>query len=51
MPTEIGTLDAIHLATALLWKEVTREALTMATHDGGLALAAQVHGLPVIGSS
>src|SRR6476469_2063366 len=25
MPTELGTLDAIHLATALLWKELTRE--------------------------
>ena len=22
MPTELGTLDAIHLATALLWKEM-----------------------------
>ena len=24
MPTELGTLDAIHLATALLWKDMTR---------------------------
>jgi predicted nucleic acid-binding protein len=50
MPTELGTLDAIHLATALLWKEMTREQLTMATHDVALALAAQAHGLPVIGT-
>jgi uncharacterized protein len=50
MPTELGTLDAIHLATALLWKEMTREELTMATHDGALALAAQAHGLPVTGA-
>lgn len=49
MPTELGTLDAIHLATALLWKEMTRENLVMATHDGALALAAQAHGLPVVG--
>ena len=49
MPTEIGTLDAIHLATALLWKEMTRENLVMATHDGALALAAEAHGLPVVG--
>ena len=49
MPTELGTLDAIHLATALLWKEMTREELVMATHDGGLALGAQAHGLPVVG--
>lgn len=49
MPTELGTLDAIHLATALLWKEMTGAALVMATHDGALALGAQAHGLPVVG--
>jgi uncharacterized protein len=49
MPTELGTLDAIHLATALLWREMTRESLTMATHDVALALAAKAHGLPVVG--
>jgi uncharacterized protein len=49
MPTELGTLHAIHLATALLWKEMTREKLVMATHDGALALAAEAHGLPVVG--
>lgn len=49
MPTELGTLDAIHLATALLWKEVSREDLVMATHDAALGLAAQAHGLPVVG--
>ena len=51
MPTELGTLDAIHLATALLWKEMTREELVMATHDGGLALGAQAQGLPVVGAT
>jgi predicted nucleic acid-binding protein len=50
MPTELGTLDAIHLATALLWKEMTGEELTMATHDGALAIAAAAHGLPVVGA-
>jgi uncharacterized protein len=50
MPTELVTLDAIHLATALLWKEMTREELTMATHDRALALAAHAHGLPVVGA-
>lgn len=49
MPTELGTLDAIHLATALLWKELTHSELTMATHDTALALGAQAHGLPVVG--
>jgi uncharacterized protein len=49
MPTELGTLDAIHLATALLWKELSRVDLVIATHDQALALAAQAHGLPVVG--
>jgi predicted nucleic acid-binding protein len=49
MPTESGTLDAIHLATALLWKEMTKGDLVMATHDGALALGAQAHGLRVLG--
>lgn len=51
MPTELGTLDAIHLATALLWKEMTGEGLSMATHDEALGLGAKAHGLPVIGVS
>jgi predicted nucleic acid-binding protein len=50
MPTELGTLDAIHLATALLWKEMAKGDLVMATHDGALALGAQAHGLRVVGS-
>lgn len=49
MPTELGTLDAIHLATALLWKEMSRVELVMATHDEALGLAAQAHGLAVVG--
>ena len=49
MPTELGTLDAIHLATALLWKESTHDELVMATHDAALALGAQAHGLAVAG--
>ena len=51
MPTELGTLDAIHLATAMLWRETTRTDLVMATHDGALALGAQAHGLRVLGVS
>jgi uncharacterized protein len=49
MPTELGTLDAIHLATALLWKEMKRVDLVMATHDEALAWGAHAHGLPVVG--
>lgn len=49
MPTQLGTFDAIHLATALLWRDMTRDTLTVATHDVALALAAEAHGLRVVG--
>ena len=49
MPSELGTLDAIHLATALLWRESMRAQLVMATRNVVLALGAQAHGLTVIG--
>jgi predicted nucleic acid-binding protein len=50
MPTELGTLDAIHLASALLWKDAMGIDPVMATHDGALALAAEAHGLRVLGT-
>jgi uncharacterized protein len=50
MPTELGTLDAIHLASALLWKDAMGVDPVMATHDGALGLAAQAHGLTVVGT-
>jgi predicted nucleic acid-binding protein len=50
MPTELGTLDAIHLASALLWKDATGVEPVMATHDAALGLAAQAHGLKVLGT-
>jgi predicted nucleic acid-binding protein len=50
MPTELGTLDAIHLASALLWKDAMGIDPVMATHDGALGLAAQAHGLTVLGT-
>lgn len=49
MPTQLGTLDAIHLASALLWHERFDEALTFATHDDALGIAARAHGIPVVG--
>ena len=49
MPTELGTLDAIHLATALLWRDTVGAKLVMATHDRALALGALAHGLAVVG--
>ena len=50
MPTELGTLDAIHLASALLWKDALGIDPAMATHDKALGLAAQAHGLKVLGT-
>ena len=44
-PTPLGTLDAIHLATAILWREGHTEAPVLVTHDGQLATAARATGL------
>jgi predicted nucleic acid-binding protein len=49
LPTSVGTLDAIHLATALLWRERTEEDVVMATHDVRLAMAARACGLRAVG--
>ena len=49
LSTALGTLDAIHLASALFWREQSEAALTMATHDSALALASRAYGFPVIG--
>lgn len=43
--TPLGTLDAIHLATAFLWMEVNSQELIFVTHDRQRAVAAQVSGL------
>jgi predicted nucleic acid-binding protein len=48
-PTELGTLDAIHLATALMWRESRGEDIVMATHDRALGTAARARGLEVVG--
>ena len=47
--TPLGTLDAIHLSTALLWRDVRDADLLMATHDKALGVAARSVGLRVIG--
>jgi len=51
LPTALGTLDAIHLATAQIWRETTSTTLTMATHDATLATAARALGMPTVGGS
>lgn len=50
LPTALGTLDAIHLATAALWRERQGQDLTVATHDMALATAARASGFGVLGS-
>lgn len=48
--TPLGTLDAIHLATALHWREAAHAELTVATHDKALATAARASGIVVDGA-
>lgn len=48
-PTMVGSLDAIHLASALLVRDQF-EDLSLATHDDELALAARAVGFRVLGA-
>ena len=48
-PVPLGTLDALHLSTALVWQDRMRQRLVMATHDRDLALAARSFGFDVRG--
>ena len=50
LPTAVGTLDAIHLATALAIREAEAIDLLL-THDGQLATAARSVGFTVVGVS
>ncbi len=49
LPTPLGTLDAIHLVSAMGWREQF-EGLIFATHDLALAAAARASGFEVVGS-
>jgi predicted nucleic acid-binding protein len=50
-PVALGTLDALHLATALIWRERMDRALVIATHDEALGGAARIFGFEVIGAA
>ena len=50
MPTPLGTLDALHLATAQVWRDARQQDPVIATHDRALALAARADGFHVIGA-
>jgi len=49
MPLPIGTLNAVHLATALIWRDRMGPLPEMATHDTALGVAARVFGFDVRG--
>ena len=50
MPLAIGTLDAIHLATALIWRERVGSLPQLVTHDATLGAAARAFGFDVRGT-
>ena len=49
LPIPLGSLDAIHLATALIWRERMGVAPIVATHDGAIGVAARTFGFDVRG--
>ena len=49
LPIPICTLDATHLATAMLWRESSSADLVFATHDTALGVAARSSGFRVVG--
>ena len=49
MPIVVGTLDALHLVTALLVTESRNVRLEFLTHDDQLAIGAQAMGFEVSG--
>jgi hypothetical protein len=49
MPMPLGTLDALHLATALTWHDRMGPLPILVTHDTALGLAARAFGFDVRG--
>jgi predicted nucleic acid-binding protein len=49
MPMPLGTLDAMHLATALIWRDRVGPLPAIATHDSVLGTAALAFGFDVLG--
>ncbi|MFC1746290.1 hypothetical protein ACFL35_20025 [Candidatus Riflebacteria bacterium] len=47
--TVLGTLDAIHFASFLIYQELGGKRLTFCTHDVSLQKAAKAGGFPVLG--
>ncbi len=51
LPAPLGALDAIHLATALVWRDAEDPDLKFATNDRALGAAAHAFALEVLGLS
>jgi predicted nucleic acid-binding protein len=49
MPTSLGTLGAIHLASALVWRDRLGPLPRLVTHDAALGAAARGFGFDVLG--
>jgi predicted nucleic acid-binding protein len=49
LPTPLGTVDAVHLASALIWRDRIGPLAVLATHDTVLGLAARTYGFDVRG--
>jgi len=48
MATQVKTLDAVHLASALLFQERAGASVIFATHDARQALAARALGFDCV---
>ena len=50
LPLALRTLDALHLASALAWREHAGDAVVLATHDARLGAAARALGFDTVGT-
>lgn len=50
LPLALRTLDALHLASALEWREYAGDDVVLATHDARLSAAGRALGLTTVGT-
>lgn len=50
LPLALRTLDALHLASALEWREYAGDDVVLATHDARLGAAGRALGLVTVGT-
>jgi len=49
LPVALGTMDALHLVSAITWRNSQKSELAFLTHDDRLGKAAKVSGFRVLG--